>query len=71
MTKIKEFVEWLIEYAEQPLDPAFVEKAERKHLSTQTLLELGHGEALLAITGKLKEIFLAGEEKTWPPPGAM
>lgn len=56
MTELREFIEWLTEYAEKPLDQTLVRIAERRDLPIKTLLSLGHGAALVAVTGKVQEI---------------
>jgi hypothetical protein len=56
---LTEFIDWLAEYVEKPLDPKLVSEAEKKDLPAKTLLSLGHGAALMAVTSKVAEILYA------------
>ena len=55
-SELEEFVRWLVDYVEKPLDRGLLRQAERRDLSVKTLLSLGHSTALTAVTGKLQEI---------------
>ena len=58
MTPLQSLAEWLVRYAELPIDKDLVRRAEQKDLPARALLEIGRGIALTAVTAQLHTMLL-------------
>jgi hypothetical protein len=68
-SEFAEFVHWLADYVERPIDSELIQRVHSKnlHFPVTTLLYLGHGAALKAVTTRVMEIIRKRPEPQTEP----